>query len=416
MMIRVPVIEVKTAERTGQIPAAGGSSVIYADNAATTLMRHSVISKYATMCSEAYGNPSSLHALGRKARDVLEDARVVHAKYMGGVPADTVYFTSCGTESNNIIIRGVMAGARAKGRDLAVISSVEHSSVRKTAEQVCGADRCILVPVDDVGRVDEWAFEDILQRNADRIALVSVILAQNEVGVFQQIPKLVTTVRRIGGHEIMFHTDATQAFGKYVISPEDLGVDLMTASAHKYHGPRGVGVLYAKKGALDPVHLPMSGGGQERGCRSGTENVPAIAAAAEALECMLGDDRESMRRKTEVRRMRDFVIRGVVSSVPGCKVLGDPAVGLYNLVSISLPGGVAGSDVAAALDSKGIYIGSGSACNKGKPSAGLLAMHKTEQEVRGVIRISLCEFNTQGQCEVLVREIVGAWKALASRK
>jgi cysteine desulfurase len=266
-----------------------------------------------------------------------------------------------------------------------------------------------MVPVNAEGYVDERQFTDILQSNSRHIALISIILAQNEVGTLQRIPALVKIAKTVVGPNVVFHTDATQAFGKYFVDPDMLNVDLLTASAHKYHGPRGVGILYARPGILDPSVLPITGGGQERGCRSGTENVPAIAAAATALEHMLGNQESWVERKAQVRALRNVIIQGVLGSIPGSKVNGDPVHGLYNLVSITLPG-VNGVEVAKRLDLDGISIGSGSACSKGRPSEGLLAMGKSPEEIRGVIRISLSEFNSIRDCQEIINAIVRAWR------
>lgn len=386
---------------------------IYADNAATTIIRPSALAKYNEACLNAFGNPSSQHVEGIAGHDLLEWARGVHARYMN-VPPDCIYFTSSGTESANIAIRGVLAKMRrTSGRSIIVTSSVEHSCVRKTAELAAGSGNHIMVPVNSAGYVDEEKFREILVSNSRNIAMVSIILAQNEVGTLQRIPALVDIVRQTAGPQVVFHTDATQAFGKYFINPESLKVDLLTASAHKYHGPRGVGILYARPGILEPSMLPITGGGQERGCRSGTENVPAIAAAAAALECMLGSQEAWIERKARVRAMRDIIINGILRNIPGSSVNGDPTKGLYNLASFVLPG-VNGVDIAKRMDMEGIAIGSGSACNKGRPSEGMLAMGKTPEEIRGVIRISLSEFNTLQECQDIVSAVIRAWRRCRS--
>jgi cysteine desulfurase len=385
---------------------------IYADNASTTMVRRSALNKYVSVCASAYGNPSSQHAVGRAAHDVLEWARGVHGQLMNVAPA-TVYFTSSGTESNNIAIRGVLNRARAAtGRAMVVTSAVEHSSVRRTAELAAGPGNHIMVPVDARGYVVEETFRDILHTNANQIALVSIILAQNEVGTLQRMPSLVKMAKDIVGPQLVFHTDATQAFGKFFIDPEFLGVDLLTASAHKYHGPRGVGILYARAGVLDPDALPITGGGQERGCRSGTENVPAIAAAASALESMLRDQDAWIARKLRVMAMRDAVAQQILAAVPGATVNGDPGHGLYNLVSVTLPA-ADGPRIAKMLDAHGIAIGSGSACNKGRPSESMLAMGKRAEEALGTIRISLSEFNTMEECAEIATTVARAWQKCA---
>ena len=387
---------------------------IYADNAATTVIRPSALTVYNEACMRAFGNPSTQHAPGRSAHDTLEWARGIHAKYMNVDPS-SIFFTSSGTESNNIAVRGVLACARkTSGRLMIVTSAMEHSSIRKTAELAAGPPNHVMAAVTPDGYVDEAKFVDLLQSNARHVAMISIILAQNEVGTLQRIPALVRIAKSVVGPSVVFHTDATQAFGKYFINPETLGVDLLTASAHKYHGPRGVGILYARQGVLDPVYLPITGGGQERGCRSGTENVPAIAAAAAALEHMLGDQFVWEQRKLRVRSMRDSLLQGIITGIPGARYNGDPARGLYNLASFVLPGGVSGTEVASRLDAEGISIGSGSACNKGRPSESLLAMGRTPDEIRGVIRISLSEFNTEKDCQSIVAAVLRAWRFLQS--
>lgn len=230
MMIRLP-----DDRQRGTSPQAQSDKqkIIYADNAATTMIRPSALAKYNEACITAFGNPSSQHSAGRKAHELLEWARLVHAQYMN-VPPECVYFTSSGTESSNIAIRGVLAKMRrATGRTLIITSSVEHSSVRKTAELAAGSGNHIMAPVNSAGYVDETKFREILQSNSRSIAMVSIVLAQNEVGTLQRIPTLVDIVRQTVGPQVIFHTDATQAFGKYFVNPEALRVDMLTASAHK---------------------------------------------------------------------------------------------------------------------------------------------------------------------------------------
>ena len=386
-------------------PKTSSCGKVYADNAATTTIAPEALDAYSRACCSAFGNPSSHHKAGRAAFNALEWARKTFARHMGVTP-QTVIFTSCGTESNNIALRGVWNKMRrTTGRSVIVTSSVEHSSVRKTAELTAGKADHIMVPVDSMGYINEDSFKSILKTHSKRIALVSIILAQNEVGTLQKMPRLVRIAKEILGPDIPFHTDATQAFGKYEISPEAMGVDLMTASAHKFHGPMGVGILYAKENIIDPSVTPMSGGGQERGCRSGTENVPAIVAAAVALDKMLLDKTAMSDRRVKVTAMRDYILNALVRYIPGLRVNGDPSKGLYNLISVSVPD-ASGVEIAKYLDEKNISIGSGSACNKGKPSESMLAMGKDAESIKGVIRISLSEFNTADDCREIATSII----------
>ena len=353
---------VRVAGKCSQLPKAGVPGRIYADSAATTMIRPEALEAYNSACVTAFGNPSSQHAPGRAGHNALEWSRNQYASYMNVSP-DTIFFTSCGTESNNIVIRGVLSHMKkTMNRGVIVTSSVEHSSIRKTAELVAGQGNHIMVPVDSKGYVVEDKFREILTTNAENVALVSIILAQNEVGTLQRIPSLVRIAREVLGPQIPFHTDATQAFGKYYICPESIGVDLMTGSAHKFHGPRGVGLLYARPNVLDPTLSIITGGGQEKGCRSGTENVPAIVASAVALNYMLRDPEVWSERKARVRAMRDMVLNILAQNVRGLETNGDYQRGLYNMLSVSLPGGKS-SEIVKKLDSEGISIGSGSACN-----------------------------------------------------
>jgi len=382
---------------------------IYLDNNATTPLLPEALEIMIKAYSRFWGNPSGQYAEGVAARDGLEWARKVFANLMNVLP-ETVYFTSCGTESNNLILRGVMNGGSHKGRDTIVTSSVEHSSIMKTAD-FCGFKH-IMVPVDRRGYINESAYANILQSNKNRIGLVSVIMGQNEVGTMQHITALVRAARSILGPSVPFHTDATQVMGKYYVEPETLGVDLLTGSAHKFNGPRGCGILYAKKGVLTPSAIPMSGGGQERGCRSGTENVAAIMGAAVAFKHALGDVSKWERRRARVKSIRDMMLSAFVRHIPGVIINGDPQNGLYNTLSISVPGGH-GHAITKYLDKElGIAVGSGSACSKGKGSEVLVAMYghneQSEKIMHGTIRVSIGYMNTVSECQEAVEGIIRA--------
>jgi cysteine sulfinate desulfinase/cysteine desulfurase-like protein len=383
---------------------------IYLDNNATTPMIPESSEAVCDAMRRLWGNPSALYAEGKAARDALEWARGVFAKFMNVKP-ETIYFTSCGTESNNIALRGVM-GASPRGRDVVVTSSVEHSSIRKTAD-ACGFKH-IMVPVDRQGYVDEGAYRSILTSNARNIGLISIIMGQNEVGTLQRIPALVKIARELLGPTVPFHTDATQVLGKYYVHPDALGVDMLTGSAHKFHGPRGVGILYSREGILTPTKTPMTGGGQERGCRSGTENVPSIIGAAVAFKHALNNESKWERRKSRVKTLRNTILASLVRGVPGLIVNGDPQRGLYNTLNVSFPG-AHGHAMVDYMDRHGISVGSGSACSKGKPSEVLVnMMGHTEVGVKiahAAIRISLSSMNNEEECQIATGMLVRAWRA-----
>lgn len=381
---------------------------IYLDNNATTPLLPEALETMIKAYNRFWGNPSGQYAEGAAAREGLEWARKVFANLMN-VDPETVYFTSCGTESNNLILRGVMNGTQ-RGRDTIVTSSVEHSSIMKTAD-FCGFKH-VMVPVDRRGYINESAYADILRSNKGKIGLISVIMGQNEVGTMQHITALVRIARSILGPTVPFHTDATQVMGKYYVEPEALGVDLLTGSAHKFNGPRGCGILYARKGVMSPRAIPMSGGGQERGCRSGTENVAAIMGAAVAFRHALGDVSKWERRRSRVKSIRDMMLTAFVRHVPGVIINGDPQNGLYNTLSISIPGGH-GHAITKYLDKElGVAVGSGSACSKGKGSDVLTAMYGNNEQagkiVHGTIRISIGYMNTVSECQEAVESIIRA--------
>lgn len=389
---------------------------VYLDNNATTPILDKALDVMCDAATKVWGNPSGQYTEGREALFALEKARKTFARIMNVEP-DTIYFTSCGTESNNIVVRSVISGcAIAKnGRDTVITSNVEHSSIVRTADH-CGAKH-VMVPVDRHGYVDEKAFREILISNARKIGLVSIIMAQNEIGTMQHITALVRIVREILGPNIPFHTDATQALGKYYIEPDKLGVDMLTGSSHKFRGPRGVGILYARKGILDPSTTPMTGGGQERGCRAGTENVPAIVAAAAAFRYMLGDVNRWERHVAKIKTLRDTMLASFVRNVPGLIINGDPQRGLYNTLSVAFPNGHAHA-MCSYLDQHGIAVGSGSACSKGKPSQVIMAIYGGESTgakiAHGTIRISLSDANTVEECETATNEIIRAWRVTSA--
>ena len=391
--------------------AIARSRRVYLDNNATTPILKDALRGMADAYRNRWGNPGGPYAEGSAAKKALEWARAVFAKHMD-VDPESIIFTSCGTESNNIVLRSVMGTCAGTRRDIIVTSSVEHSSIRNTAD-LCGFKH-IQVPVDRKGYVDAEAFARILRSNASHIGLVSIIMAQNEVGTIQRISGLVRIAREILGPNVPFHTDATQMLGKYYIHPRKLGVDLLTGSAHKFHGPRGVGILYAREGALRPAASIMTGGGQERGCRSGTENVPAIYAAAIAFDYMLGSESRWEKRAVKTRTLRDTMLESLRRAVPGLIVNGDPQRGLYNTLSVSFPEGH-GHAICLYADKDGVSIGAGSACSKGKPSQSLAAMFgdsdAAKQIAHGTVRISLSHFTTEAECIRASDVIVRAWRS-----
>lgn len=376
---------------------------IYMDNAATTEIDPQAKEAVFDCMAECWGNPSAPYREGKQAKHALEWSREIFSKGLN-VPAINIIFTSCGTESNNIAIRCVMNKKKLLGKDILITSAVEHSSVRKTAAH-CGCQN-IEIRVDAKGRVLIKDFEDILNKHKDKIGMISIILAQNEIGVIQDIPKLVEISRKIVGPDIIFHTDATQAIGKMPIDIEKLGVDLMTGSAHKFHGPRGVGILYSRSGVLDDESTPMSGGGQEGGIRSGTENVPAIVGAAMAFAIA----NEPVNLSRNIKKMQDmkfFICSALRDNIPGIIFNCDFEEGLSNIINFCISTEIHGHDMVEYMDENGVSLNSGSACSRSKqPSTTLMAMGLSDLLAHCAIRISLSKQNNMSECVRVVRLIV----------
>ena len=390
---------------------------VYLDNNATTPPSREVLDALQNIAATTWGNPSSTYSEGVAARKALDYAREDYANVLKVKP-ESIYFTSCGTESNNIALRAVMRRAMAEGRDVLLTSSVEHPSVKRTAATI--GCRHILLPIDSKGYVLPATLDAALSKYGKKVGMISVIMAQNEFGTIQRIAQLsaISTeyARRTGIAHIPFHSDATQMFGKYPgIEPDKFGIDMMTASGHKYHGPRGFGLLYAKSGLLDNNVTPMTGGGQERGCRSGTENVPTIFAAATALLQAIGDQNEWLKSMEKVKYYRDGILRTLVKNIPGLIINGDVEKGLYNTLNVSLPG-IRGHSLVEYLDKEHIAISSGSACSKGKPSESLMALYgggkDAETIAHSAIRISLSKYNTASECEYAANCIVKGWHSV----
>lgn len=390
---------------------------VYLDSNATTPPSKEVLEAMCSTAATNWGNPSSSYSEGVAARKALDYARDVYASVLK-VNKESIYFTSCGTESNNIALRSVMCRALKQNRDVLLTSSVEHPSVKRTAASI--GCKHILIPIDSKGYVKTEVFEAMLKKYASRIGMISIIMAQNEFGTIQRIAQLSGISRDFCNKHnlpsIPFHSDATQMFGKYVgIEPERIGIDMMTASGHKYHGPRGVGLLYAKQGLVDPAVTPMTGGGQERGCRSGTENVPAIFAAATALLQAIGDQNTWYSTMERIRHNRDMIARILIKEIPNLIVNGDLERGLYNTLNVSLPG-IYGHALVEFLDKERISVSSGSACSKGKPSESLMSLHEGEKDATTIahsaVRISLNKYNTPEECEYAASQIVRGWKML----
>lgn len=365
---------------------------VYLDHNATTPVAREVREAMLPFLGDECGNPSSIHGLGNHARAALEAARRVIAQAMN-CTARRIVFTGGGSEADNLAIRGVARASDGSRRHL-IASSVEHPAVLAPFRALAAAGyELSLLPVNREGVVEPAQLEEAIRPDT---LLVSVMLANNETGALQPVRELVRIAHRGGA---LFHCDAVQGFGKIQVDVEELGADLLALSAHKLHGPKGVGALYVGKNV--PLEPLIAGGGQERGLRAGTENVPGIAGFAKAVELSLkrlyGDE------SARVARLRDRLEEGIAEILPGARRNGPQLLRLPNTLNMTLPE-IRGESLVLFLDRKGIAFSSGSACKSGNPdpSHALLAMGLTPQEAHCSVRFSLGAANSEQEIDYVL--------------
>jgi cysteine desulfurase len=375
--------------------------MIYLDHAATTPLDPEVLEAMLPYLGEVYGNPSSIYSLGRKARSALDDARDIVAGVLG-CEARELIFTSGGSESDNLALRGVAARNKERGNHI-ICSQVEHHAVLHTCQDLerQGFDVTYL-PVDRDGRVAPTALAAALRPET---ILVSVMTGNNEVGTLEPVRELAALTHEQSS--AYFHTDAIQAFGKIPVRVDDLGIDMLSISAHKIYGPKGVGCLYVRMGTrIEPM---ITGGGHERNRRAGTENVAGIAGLGKAVEIAARDFESDTPR---IREVRDRLSDGVLTSVAGARVSGHPTDRLPHHASFVIED-VAGDSLLMRLDREGVYASSGSACTSGslEPSHVLLAMGFSPQEALGSLRLTVGKRTTNADVDAaveVIQEAVGA--------
>ncbi|MCS7172999.1 MAG: cysteine desulfurase NifS [Armatimonadetes bacterium] len=360
---------------------------IYLDHASTTPLDPRVLEAMLPYFSERFGNASSVHVLGQEARAAVDEARSILARALGAQPSEVV-FTSGATEANNWAILGVAWANEGRGRHI-VTSAIEHHAVLEPCRflEERGWEVTYL-PVDRYGRVGP---EDVRRAIRDDTVLVSVMHANNEIGTLQPIPEIARICRERG---VLVHTDATQSFGAMPLQVDELGVDLLSASAHKRYGPKGVGLLYVRKGTrIAPL---LRGGAQERGRRAGTENVPGIVGFGRAVEIAL---REREAEQARVQRLRDRLIQGLLR-IESAHLNGHPTERLPNNVNVSFEG-TDSETLLVNLDLAGIAASSGSACTAGslEPSHVLRAIGLPEGLARGTVRFTLGRWTTEEEVE-----------------
>ncbi len=367
---------------------------IYADNAATTKMSRSAIDAMLSVMEENYGNPSSLHSIGQRAAEELFRARERIALRLGCQPRE-VFFTSGGSEADNQAIISAAAIGAKRGKKHIISTAFEHHAVLHTLEKLKKEGFDVeLLPVGASGTVTAKQVETAIRPDT---CLVSVMYANNEIGSILPISEIGKLCRERG---VLFHTDAVQAAGHLPIDVKAQNIDLLSLSAHKFHGPKGVGALYARQGIL--LTTLIEGGAQERGKRAGTENLPAISGMAAALD----EAYDHMEKNAVyVSTLRDRLIEGL-SKIPHSALNGDPVNRLPGNVSFCFEG-IEGESLLLMLDSKGICASSGSACTSGSldPSHVLLAIGRPHEIAHGSLRLSLCETNTPDEIEYMLKAI-----------
>ena len=368
--------------------------IVYADNAATTAVSTQVLEAMLPYYKEVYGNPSSLYAAGQKAKAALDQARADVAACLGADP-DEIYFTSCGTESDNWAIKGAAHAMKKKGKTHIVTSAFEHHAVLHTCQALEKEGFSVTyLPVHENGIVRVEELEAALTEDT---GLVTIMYANNEIGTLQPIPQIGKLCREKG---IWFHTDAVQAVGQVPIDVKEQNIDMLSLSGHKLHAPKGVGALYIRRGVRIPNLL--DGGAQERGKRGGTENVAQIVGLAAAMKAACATIQE---RREKLAAMQDKLIDAILR-IDRCRLNGDRKQRLPGNASFCFQG-VEGESLLLMLDLKGISASSGSACTSGSldPSHVLLAIGLPHEVAHGSLRLSFGDYNTMEDIDYIIETL-----------
>lgn len=364
---------------------------IYFDNAASTQIDPRVLKVVYEQEKNNFGNSSSLHYFGQKAKQSLEKSRKTIAKIINADPHEII-FTGSATESNNLILKGISEAYKNKGKTI-IVSAIEHESVLRPAKELRKKGFKIkYAPVDKYGLVDLKQLEKMISAGT---ILISIMHANNEIGTIEPIKEISAFCRK---YNILFHTDASQTLGKLPINVQDLKIDLLTASSHKIYGPKGAALLCIKNGIK--INPQILGGGQEFGIRSSTINVPAIAGFSKACEIA---NKEMEKDKIKLKKLTAYLIKKILKTIPKVQLTGHPKNRLPNIVSF-LFAGIEGESILMSLNELGVAVSTGSACSSKnlKPSHVLTACGLNQNEIHGSIRISLGRFTTKKEVDYII--------------
>ncbi|MDI9476628.1 MAG: cysteine desulfurase NifS [Natronincolaceae bacterium] len=367
---------------------------LYFDYAATTPVKKEVLEEMLPFFNINFGNPSSIYNIGRQGRNALDIARDRVAKTLNS-KSEEIFFTGGGSESDNWAIKGVAFANRDKGNHI-ITSKIEHHAVLHTCEYL--EKEGFEITYLDVDKYGLVGVDDLKNAIRDNTILVSIMYANNEIGTIQPIKELAQIAKKSG---IIFHTDAVQAYGNEIIDVNDLGVDLLSISAHKIYGPKGVGALYIKKGTK--IQQLIHGGGQEKKRRAGTENMPGIVGLGKAAEMAYENIEEHIDRLT---RLRDKLIDGIMTKIPYTRLNGHPTKRLPGNVNISFEF-IEGESILLSLDMEGIAASSGSACTSGSlgPSHVLAAIGLSHEIAHGSLRLTIGDFTTEDEINYVVEKL-----------
>jgi cysteine desulfurase len=369
----------------------GKQRIIYMDHSATTYTKEEVVDAMLPYFTRHFGNPSSIYGIARESKTAIDTARAQVAKALGAQP-DEIYFTSCGSESDNWAIKGVAYANRKRGNHI-VTTKIEHHAVLHTCQFLEKEGFTVTyLPVDQYGRVDPADLEKAI---TDKTILVSIMYANNEIGTIEPIRELAAIAQK---HKVYFHTDAVQAIGNIPIDVKAQNIDLLSLSAHKFYGPKGVGALYIRNGVR--IENLIHGGGQERKKRAGTENIAGIVGCGKAIELATADIEGHNAR---IRAMRDRLLQGVLAKIPHARLNGHPTERLAGNFNVSFEF-IEGESMLLWLDDEGICASTGSACTSGslEPSHVLLATGLPVEISHGSLRLTLGDANTDEDVDIVL--------------